>query len=82
MYSSPPIHGAAIVATILKTPELDALWRSELKAISARITDMRALLLGHLQRIETPGDWTHITSQIGMFSFTGLSKPQSENMIN
>jgi aspartate/tyrosine/aromatic aminotransferase len=43
---------------------------------------MRALLRRYLEQHQTPGDWSHITSQIGMFSFTGLTKPQCENMIN
>jgi aspartate/tyrosine/aromatic aminotransferase len=43
---------------------------------------MRRRLLEELQRLKTPGDWTHITSQIGMFSYTGLTTPQCENMIN
>ena len=49
--------------------------------MSSRINDMRIALRGELEKINTPGDWSHITSQIGMFSFTGLSQEQSEAML-
>ena len=44
-----------------------------MKAMSHRILDMRKALRSELERLKTPGTWSHITSQIGMFSFTGLS---------
>lgn len=50
--------------------------------MSARIVDMRAALRKELERLNTPGDWSHITNQIGMFSFTGLSVKQCEQMIS
>lgn len=37
-------------------------------------------LFGELKALDVPGDWQHILNQIGMFSFTGLSKPQVENL--
>lgn len=37
---------------------------------------MRGMLVDGLTQKGTPGTWTHITSQIGMFSFTGLSPEQ------
>ncbi|CAG9335545.1 unnamed protein product [Blepharisma stoltei] len=81
MYSNPPMHGALIAAKVLEDPALKNIWLSELEQVSQRIIQMRRVLLEELVRIETPGDWTHITSQIGMFSFTGLSPAQCENMI-
>ena len=74
MYSSPPKHGAAIVATILNDPALFAAWRVELKGMADRINAMRARLHEELLAVGAPGDWTHITKQIGMFSFTGLTQ--------
>jgi len=41
--------------------------------MSKRIMDMRRLLFEELKRLNTPGDWSHIVSQIGMFSYTGLT---------
>lgn len=75
-YSNPPSHGARVAAVILGTPELKAEWIQELKGMANRILDMRKALRGEVERLKTPGDWSHITSQIGMFSFTGLSKAQ------
>lgn len=78
MYSNPPVHGARIVDTILSSPSLYDEWKVELKMMSERISDMRPLLRQELEALGTPGDWSNITSQIGMFTFTGLTKAQSE----
>ena len=43
---------------------------------------MRALLRKNLEDIGAKGDWSHITTQIGMFSFTGLSVKQAEAMVS
>ncbi|OMJ94533.1 hypothetical protein SteCoe_2317 [Stentor coeruleus] len=82
MYSNPPLHGALIASVILADPVLTQSWKTELKAISERIIQMRIRLLEELIKLKVPGDWTHITSQIGMFSYTGLTPQQCENMIN
>ncbi|KAJ4806561.1 Aspartate aminotransferase [Rhynchospora pubera] len=76
MYSNPPLHGASIVATILRSPELYHEWTVELKAMADRIISMRQELFNALQAKGTPGDWSHIIKQIGMFTFTGLNKEQ------
>lgn len=82
LYSNPPKHGANIVKTVLSDPALYQEWRDELMAMSVRIQDMRAKLYDELVRLGTPGSWTHITSQIGMFSFTGLTPEQSKAMVD
>jgi aspartate/tyrosine/aromatic aminotransferase len=79
-YSNPPAHGAHIVRTVLGSVELFAEWRAELKGMADRIISMRTSLLSELTALGTPGDWSHITSQIGMFTFTGLSVAQSKAM--
>jgi len=81
LYSNPPKHGANIVKTVLSDPTLYQEWRDELMAMSVRIQDMRKDLYDELVTLGTPGSWTHITSQIGMFSFTGLSPEQSKQMV-
>jgi aspartate aminotransferase len=81
-YSSPPRHGAAIVYKLLTTPELKTQWLEELKKMSDRILEMRSALRKALEVKETPGTWNHVTDQIGMFSFTGLTTPQVERMID
>lgn len=50
--------------------------KDQLKAMANRITNARILLLNKLKEIETPGDWSHIMKQMGMFTFTGLTQPQ------
>jgi aspartate/tyrosine/aromatic aminotransferase len=82
MYSNPPLHGALIVSKVLSDAELVRIWKEELSSVAQRIILMRKSLLEELQKLNTPGDWTFVTQQIGMFSYTGLSTGQCENMIN
>nr|XP_023017734.1 probable aspartate aminotransferase, cytoplasmic [Leptinotarsa decemlineata] len=81
MYSNPPSHGARIVAYVLGNPDLYALWQEHIKIMSSRIIDMRKQLREALELLGTPGDWSHLTKQIGMFSYTGLNEIQSEHMV-
>jgi aspartate aminotransferase len=74
--SNPPAYGARIASTVLNDPVLFKEWEENLRTMSGRIIDMRKALQGHLERLQTPGKWTHITEQIGMFSFTGLTEKQ------
>lgn len=73
MYSNPPSHGARIVAHVLSDKALYDQWKECIKTMSSRIIEMRKALKEALEKLNTPGDWSHITSQIGMFSYTGLN---------
>lgn len=81
-YSSPPKHGARIAGMILTQPALRAQWFEELIAVTKRINEMRVALRAAIEKIGVPGDWSHITTQIGMFSFTGLNLAQSKAMVD
>lgn len=81
MYSNPPAHGCRIVDTVMKTPAMYQEWRDCIKTMANRIIAMRAGLRQRLEKLGTPGDWSHITSQIGMFSYTGLSVQQCEYLV-
>lgn len=74
--SNPPLYGARIASTVLNDPALFAEWEENLRMMSGRIIDMRKALRSKLEELGTPGTWNHITDQIGMFSFTGLSEAQ------
>ncbi|ACB97155.1 aromatic amino acid transaminase [Beijerinckia indica] len=77
-YSSPPSHGGATVATILNEPGLTALWHDELALMRDRIKAMREGLAERL-RVQVPDrDFSFITRQRGMFSYSGLSKEAVE----
>ncbi|XP_057537255.1 aspartate aminotransferase, cytoplasmic-like [Amaranthus tricolor] len=80
MFSSPPLHGASIVASILKDKDLYDEWTVELKGMADRIISMRQQLFDSLTARGTPGDWSHIIKQIGMFTFTGLNAEQVKFM--
>lgn len=81
MYSNPPNHGARVVCSILNDESLRENWKECIKTMSSRIIEMRTALRQKLERLNTPGDWSHITSQIGMFSYTGLTRAQVEYLI-
>ncbi|PVI01525.1 aspartate aminotransferase [Periconia macrospinosa] len=74
--SNPPVYGARVVSLILNTPELFDEWAEDLRVMSGRILHMRQQLRIRLEQLGTPGSWQHITDQIGMFSFTGLTEEQ------
>ncbi|KAK9469209.1 pyridoxal phosphate-dependent transferase [Lipomyces arxii] len=76
MYSNPPVHGARIASEILGDEQLNAQWLTEVKAMADRIIEMRFLLKKHLEDLGSARDWSHITSQIGMFCYTGLTPQQ------
>ena len=81
-YSNPPIHGGAVVAAVLGNPELRALWEKELGEMRVRIKQMRTLLVEKLKAAGVRQDMSFITSQIGMFSYSGLNKDQMVRLRN
>ncbi|MDR3003055.1 MAG: aspartate/tyrosine/aromatic aminotransferase [Acidovorax sp.] len=75
-YSNPPTHGGAVVAAVLNNPELRAQWETELGEMRVRIKAMRQKLVDGLKAAGVQQDMSFITTQIGMFSYSGLSKDQ------
>ena len=75
-YSNPPIHGGTVCAMVLNTPELRTLWEKELGDMRARIKQMRVALVEKLKGAGITQDMGFITTQIGMFSYSGLTKDQ------
>ncbi|WP_300081597.1 amino acid aminotransferase [Propioniciclava sp.] len=75
-YSNPPTHGAALVETVLADPELRAQWVEELGEMRERIKSMRTALVDGLRAAGVTQDMSYITDQVGMFSFSGLTKDQ------
>jgi len=74
MYSNPPNHGARVVAMALNDPGYFEEWRACIREMAERIKRMRSGLRERLEALGTPGDWSHVTRQIGMFSYTGLAR--------
>ena len=79
-YSNPPTHGAAVVAAVLTTPALRVLWEEELAGMRLRIKAMRVALVQRLQAAGVPGDLGYITTQQGMFSYSGLNAAQMQRL--
>ena len=74
-YSTPPSHGAMLVATILTNPTLRAQWEAELETMRQRIRRMREGLVARLAGNNTR-DFTRFVTQKGLFSYSGLAEPQ------
>ncbi|KAI0601300.1 aminotransferase class I and II [Biscogniauxia sp. FL1348] len=74
--SNPPAYGARIAAAVLGTPAIAEQWARDLITMSSRIKSMRQRLYSELTSLQTPGDWSHLINQTGMFGYTGISPAQ------
>jgi aromatic-amino-acid transaminase len=79
-YSNPPTHGGTVVATVLSTPELRALWEQELAGMRGRIRAMRNGLVEKLAARGVQRDFGFVARQRGMFSYSGLTPEQVERL--
>jgi aspartate/tyrosine/aromatic aminotransferase len=75
-YSNPPAHGGAIVNCVLRDSALRQTWEKEVAMMRDRVNGMRQNLVDALKAKGASGDYSFITKQRGMFSFTGLTKEQ------
>lgn len=67
---------------LLNDEQMFKEWIRDIKTMAGRIIEMREALYDQLvNKLKTPGNWDHITSQIGMFSFTGLNPDQCKKMV-
>ena len=80
IYSSPALHAARIVAHVLGDADLRPLWQAELAAMRDRITAMRQALHARLVALAPGRDFGYLLSQRGMFSYTGLSAAQVDQL--
>jgi len=76
IYSNPPIYGARLAATIMNDPQLYSEWLVDVKGMADRIISMRTQLKAGLEAAGSTRNWQHITDQIGMFCFTGMTPEQ------
>ena len=79
-YSNPPSHGARIVERVLSDPAKYQQWLGELTQMRTRIRTMRKMLADEMARIGAKRDFSFVTRQNGMFSFTGLSPEQIDRL--
>ncbi|MFZ3119956.1 MAG: amino acid aminotransferase [Variovorax sp.] len=81
-YSNPPTHGGAVVAAVLNDPARRAVWEKELAEMRTRIKAMRQKFVDGLKAAGVKQDMSFITAQIGMFSYSGLTKDQMVRLRN
>jgi aromatic-amino-acid transaminase len=81
-YSTPPTFGAQVVATVLTTPALRAMWEEELAGMRQRIRVTREQLVARLRAAGVTDELDYITRQKGMFSYSGLGKEQMQRLRN
>ena len=82
MYSNPPIHGGAIVQTVLADADLRKTWEDELTGIRERIVTLRSQFVEKMTTLAPGKDFEYINRQRGMFSYSGLSKDKAEALRN
>jgi len=75
-YSNPPAHGGKIVTVILGNGALSKEWEEEVEEMRSRIQTMRELFVKTLQQKGVKRDFSFLTRQKGIFSFSGLTKEQ------
>ena len=75
-YSNPPTYAGKVVAAVLTTPELRHLWESELAQMRIRIRAMRDEFVARLKARAPGRDFDFVREQVGMFSYSGLTKEQ------
>ncbi|PSS50754.1 amino acid aminotransferase [Pseudomonas sp. BBP2017] len=80
LWSTPPDHGAAVVAQILGDAALKQLWIEEVEAMRQRIAQLRVGLVEALAPHGLSERFAHIAAQRGMFSYTGLSPEQVKQL--
>ena len=81
-YSNPPTHGATVVASVLNSVELRAMWEQELGEMRERIRDMRMAMVEQLAAQGARRDFSFVARQRGMFSYSGLTAEQVERLKN
>ena len=81
-YSNPPKHGGAIVQAVLQDTELTHLWHKEVAVMRDRINTLRSAFVSNMAQRTRARDFSFINDQRGMFSYSGLTKTQVENLKN
>merc|ERR1712224_441387 len=82
LYSNPPTTGARIVTEVVGNDDLFAEWKGEMMGMAGRIQSVREQLNKKLNELYPEKDWGFVLKQIGMFSYTGMTPAQVENMTN
>ncbi len=82
LYSNPPTTGARIVAEVVGDDALFNEWKQEMMGMAGRIQSVREQLVASLKQLSPNRSWDFITDQIGMFSYTGMTTAQVDNMTN
>lgn len=80
IWSMPPAHGAAIVATILGSDELTKQWHGEVKEMRDRINGLRSQAVSTLNAHCNGADFGFIEKEFGMFSFLGINPEQVQRL--
>lgn len=81
-YSNPPQHGAAIVSTVLGDKQLRQMWEDELTSMRERIHHMREAFVAKMKERGAKRDFSFLTQQKGMFSYSGLTPLQVDELKN
>jgi len=79
-YSSPAKYGATLVSNVLNSEQLKTLWLEEVDNMRSRILKMRKMLHERLKILRPESDFSFLIQQKGMFSYTGFSAAQVDQL--
>ncbi|MFM2482511.1 aromatic amino acid transaminase [Celerinatantimonas sp. YJH-8] len=79
-YSTPPLFGAQIVSEVLNSQELKTIWHQEVQTMNQRIRQMRHTLVATMNDVLPGVNCEHFIRQNGMFSYTGFSREQVDEL--
>jgi len=82
MYSNPIKQGAKIMTIILNNPEYREEWEACVKIMYNRVQEMRVALRRKLEKLIPNRSWNHVTDQVGMFCYTGLTVSQVKYLVD
>lgn len=79
-FGSAERHGPEIAYRLMSDPSLRKMWLDELQGMTGRLINMRQELRNRLEAKKVKGTWKHITEQIGMFAYLGISQEAVERL--
>ncbi|EGW30807.1 aspartate aminotransferase/Glutamic oxaloacetic transaminase AAT2/GOT1 [Spathaspora passalidarum NRRL Y-27907] len=76
-----PAYGARLASIIFEDPKLLQEWNQDVRNVRDRMQHMRQLVFDKLTKLATPGDWSNVVEQTGLFWFSGLTEEQNNRLI-
>ncbi|CAI5759449.1 unnamed protein product [Candida verbasci] len=77
-----PAYGSRIAINIFENQKLYKQWEIDISNITKRLKGIRQKILDKFQELGTPGDWSNVITQTGLFWHSGLTPQQNDKLIS